>query len=191
MDIGGLHLHRFAPATGAPASGRRPIFRPRSVCASGCLHRRIATGSVFLESRRFIRDDAVPQPDLPDNRLNEGPWRRTARSGWHDAGHLTDAGSLNRDDARFGRVLPDRCRSMAVKRPTGMRITNTMAWPARRLRHGGYDKERALRLRLRCQAEAIANRRDFSIGCDRGFPTARASMPKAVSGTAASWAGPV
>ena len=33
VDIGGRRIHRFAPATGAHESGRRPILRPRSVCA--------------------------------------------------------------------------------------------------------------------------------------------------------------
>ena len=97
---------------------------------------------------------AVPEPDLPDNRLNEG---RVAPDGSFWVGtmqdNLTDEGKpkpMTRDSGAYYRIGADLARETADA--AGIRDHQHDGVAARRpLRHGGHDEERALRLRLRCR----------------------------------------
>ena len=157
-------------------SGRRPIFRPRSVCAQRGgfivgLRRRVC----FWSPGGSFQTIAVPEPDLPDNRLNEG---RVAPDGSFWVGtmqdNLTDDGKaegpMTRDSGAYYRI---GCRSRGeaadaagtTGSPTRWRGCPTAA-SSRRTRR----RTRSMPSTTMPRTMRIANRRDFSIGFDRGLP---------------------
>lgn len=174
VDIGGRRIHRLAPESGAHAVWPTPDF-PTSIgmragggfivglCREVCLWR---PGDAF-------ETFAVPEPDLPDNRLNEGCvapdgsfWVSTMQN------NLNPDGSPREMDRKLGaiyRIDPDGSVSRLTPREYG--ITNTMGWTrdnrflfadtlANEIYAFDYDPA----------ARRIANRRTIVAGFERGLP---------------------
>ena len=174
VDIGGRRIHRFAPASGEHQIWPTPDF-PTSIgmrkdggfivglCREVCLWR---PGEAF-------EPFAIPEPDLPDNRLNEGRvapdgsfWVSTMQNNLNTDGTPRDmdckSGAIYRIDAT-GRV------SQLTQAEYG--ITNTMGWtrgnrflfadtPANEIYSFAYDPE----------TKALSDRRTIVSGFERGLP---------------------
>ncbi len=131
VDIGGRRIHRLEPATGRHETWPTPEF-PTSIglrATSGAvvgLTRRVA---LWHFNGRF-ETLAVPEPDLPDNRLNEGKvgpdgcfWIGTMQNNLADDGSPRD---MTRDSGAIYRVHADgRVQAMTAR---AFGITNTFAW---------------------------------------------------------------
>ncbi len=174
VDIGGRRIHRFAPASGAHQVWPTPDF-PTSIGLR-------ARGGFIVGLRRSVclwtpggpfEALAVPEADLPDNRLNEG---RVAPDGAFWVGtmqdNLTDEGGpkqMNRDSGAYYRVAPDGAVTRLTPRIYG--ITNTMAWlPDGRFVTADTTKNALYAFDYRTDDQTIANRRDFAVGFERGLP---------------------
>ena len=174
VDIGGRRIHRFAPATGAHDEWPTPDF-PTSIGlrAAGGFIVGLRREVCFWSPGGSFQTIAVPEPDLPDNRLNEG---RVAPDGSFWVGtmqdNLTDAGKpkpMTRDLGAYHRIGADLAVKQLTPREYG--ITNTMAWlPDGRFVTADTTRNALYAFDYDAEDHAIANRRDFSIGFDRGLP---------------------
>lgn len=174
VDIVGKRIHRLVPRTGAHTTWPTPDF-PTSIglrsrggfivglCREVCLW---SPGEAF-------QTFAVPEPDLPDNRLNEG---RVAPDGafWVSTmqNNLNPDGSPRGMDRKSGaiyRIDPDGTSRQLTPREYG--ITNTMGWtrdgrflfadtPANEIYAFDHDAASA----------TIGNRRTIVSGFARGLP---------------------
>lgn len=174
VDIVGRRIHRLEPS-----NGRHDVWpTPDFVTSIGMR----TDGGFIVGLRRTVclwrpggafEEFAVPEPDLPDNRLNEGRvapdgafWVSTMQSNLHPDGSPKDmdrnAGAIYRIDAA-GRV--------AQLTPNAYGITNTMAWT----QDGRFFFADTLANELYlfdCDVAtgALANRRTLGAGFPRGFP---------------------
>ncbi len=174
VDIVGRRIHRLEPS-----NGRHDVWpTPDFVTSIGMR----TDGGFIVGLRRTVclwrpggafEEFAVPEPDLPDNRLNEGRvapdgafWVSTMQSNLHPDGSPKDmdrnAGAIYRIDAD-GRV--------AQLTPNAYGITNTMAWT----QDGRFFFADTLANELYlfdCDVAtgALANRRTLGAGFPRGFP---------------------
>ncbi|MDE1992877.1 MAG: SMP-30/gluconolactonase/LRE family protein [Rhizobiaceae bacterium] len=174
VDIGGRRIHRFAPASGEHHVWPTPDF-PTSIgtradggfivgfCREVCLWR---PGEAF----ELL---AIPEPDLPGNRLNEG---RVAPDGsfWVSTmqNNLNTDGSPRDMDRKSGAVYRiDATGTVNQLTPNEYGITNTMGWtrnnrflfadtPANEIYSFAYDPE----------AKMLSDRRTIVSGFDRGLP---------------------
>jgi sugar lactone lactonase YvrE len=174
VDIGGMHVHRFDPASGTHESWPTPEI-PTSIGLR-------ARGGFIVGLRRevcFWRPDggfervAIPEPDLIGNRLNEG---RVAPDGSFWVGtmqdNLTEDGApkaMDRDSGAYFRIGPDLKVAQLTPREYG--ITNTMAWlPDGRFITADTTKNTLYAFDYDAKTSALSNRRVFAAGLDRGLP---------------------
>lgn len=174
VDIGGKRIHRLEVESGAHGSWETPDF-PTSIglCKDGgfivgltrevCLWRR---GGDFVPF-------AIPEPDLPDNRLNEG---RVAPDGsfWVSTmqNNLNRDGSPKEMTSHTGAIYRiDPSGAVSQQTPHVYGITNTMAWTrsgrflfadtlANEIYSFGYD----------AHARRLTDRKTIVTGFDRGLP---------------------
>ena len=99
VDIGGCRIHRFAPANWRAPELADARDRPTSIglrAAGGFIVGLRRSVCSVEAGRRRSMTIAVPEPDLPDNRLNEG---RVAPDGSFWVGTMQD----NHHRRRFSR----------------------------------------------------------------------------------------
>ncbi|MDB5682919.1 MAG: hypothetical protein JWM38_974 [Sphingomonas bacterium] len=112
VDIKGLRIHRFDPATGAAASWPTP-FRIGSIAprGSGGFVGGSERGFVLIDAA-FARFDIVadPEADLPGNRFNDGKLDGAGRfwAGTMDDAEQQATGALYRLDPGLGWTCLDR-----------------------------------------------------------------------------------
>lgn len=174
VDICGRRIHRLEPQGGRHDLWQAPDF-PTSIgmradggfivglCREVCLWTPDGDFETF----------AVPEPDLPDNRLNEGKvapdgsyWVATMQSNLNADGSPKD---MTRSSGAIYRIAPDGSVSRLTAREYG--ISNTMGWTrdgrflfadtlANEIYAFDYDAE----------ARTIGNRRTLVSGFGRGLP---------------------
>lgn len=174
VDIGGKRIHRLDPESGAHAEWPTPDF-PTSIGLRG-------KGGFVVGLRREVclwkpggafDAFAVPEPDLPDNRLNEG---RVAPDGsfWVSTmqDNLNPDGSPRAMDRKSGALYRIGAEGAVTRlTPREYGITNTMGWtrdgrflfadtPANEIYAFDYDDA----------AKTVANRRTIVSGFERGLP---------------------
>src|SRR5688572_9695998 len=174
VDIGGGRIHRLVPSSGVHQIWATPEL-PTSIALR-------AAGGFVVGLRRSVclwkpgtRFDpiAIPEPDLPDNRLNEG---RVAPDGAFWVGtmqdNLTADGApkeMSRASGAYYRIAPDGAVRQLTPRAYG--ITNTMVWlPDGRFITADTTKNALYAFDYRADDQTIANRREFAVGFDRGLP---------------------
>ncbi len=174
VDIGGCRIHRFAPSSGAHQVWPTPgIDTSIGLRASGGFIVGLRRSVCLWKPGGSFDQIAVPEPDVPDNRLNEG---RVAPDGAFWVGtmqdNINDDGSpkeMNRDSGAYYRIAPDGSVKQLTPRTYG--VTNTMVWlPGGRFVTADTTKNALYAYDYRADDQTIANRRDFSIGFDRGLP---------------------
>ncbi|WP_159592594.1 SMP-30/gluconolactonase/LRE family protein [Chelativorans xinjiangense] len=172
VDIVGRRIHRYSP------SAQEHRFWPTPELVSSIGLRRGGGLIVGLRQRvAFWRPGgafetfAVPEPDLPQNRLNEGVvapdgsfWCGTMQN------NVAEDGSPKEMTARTGaiyRITPDGTVTRMTDREFG--ITNTMVWTD----DGRFVTADTLKNRLYqydVLPSGLGPRRDFGQPLDRGLP---------------------
>ena len=140
-----------------------------------------------MEPGRFIQTIAITEPDLPDNRLNEG---RVAPDGSFWVGtmqdNISDAGKpkpMKRDSGAYYRIGSDLAVKQLTPREYG--ITNTMAWlPDGRFVTADTTKNALYAFDYDADDHALRTGATFRSASSRDCRTARASTPRATYGTA-------
>ncbi|HLW91281.1 MAG TPA: SMP-30/gluconolactonase/LRE family protein [Roseiarcus sp.] len=174
VDIGGRRIHRFVPAGRLHDVWPTPDF-PTSIGL------RADGGFIVGLTREVYRWTpggafeplATPEPDLPDNRLNEG---RVAPDGSFWVGtmqnNLTAEGQpkdITRSSGAIYRIAPDGTTKQLTPREIG--IVNTMAWaPGGRFVTADTLANTLYEYDVDLAAAELINRRVFARGPDRGFP---------------------
>lgn len=137
VDIVGKRIHRLLIATGRHESWDTPSFVTSiGLRADGGLIVGLEREVALWEFGGAFRTHAVPEPDLPANRLNEGRvgpdgcyWVGTMASNLHPDGSPRDGGAAA---GRIYRIGPDGIAVAMQSERFG--ITNTLAFtPDRRL----------------------------------------------------------
>jgi sugar lactone lactonase YvrE len=174
VDIVGKHIHRFDPVTQRHDAWHAPDFPTSIALRSG--------GGFIVGLRRdicFWRPGgtfdrvATPEPDLADNRLNEG---RVAPDGsfWvgtmqNNLTPLGDPAPIDRDVGAYYRI--DNELAICRLTPAEYGITNTMAWlPDGRFVTADTTKNVLYAFDYAPAGDRITNRRIFAEGFDRGLP---------------------
>jgi len=172
VDIGGKRIHRLRLAERRHEAWPTPDF-PTSIGlrtdggAIVGLRDRVALWDYGGEFRTL----AIIEPDLPDNRLNEGRvgpdgafWVGTMQNNLHPDGAPK---SMTRDSGAIYRIDVDGRVSQLTPREFG--ITNTMAWTddARFLT---ADTTRNAIYAYDLRAGVLSNKRVFAPPLDRGAP---------------------
>lgn len=174
VDIVGKRINRLEPAGGRHDSWPTPDF------ATSIGMR--ADGGFIVGLRRTVclwtpdggfEEFAVPEPDLPDNRLNEGRvardgsfWVSTMQSNLHADGSPKD---MDRNSGAIYRIDPNG--QVLQLTPNEYGITNTMSWTrddrfffadtlANEIYVFDFDQGR----------QWIGNRRTIAAGFERGLP---------------------
>jgi sugar lactone lactonase YvrE len=174
VDIVGKRIHRLEPANGRHDTWPTPDF----VTSIGLR----ADGGFIVGLRRTVclwtpggafEEFAVPEPDLPENRLNEGRvapdgsfWVATMQSNLHPDGSPKD---MDRNSGAIYRIAPEGQVSQLT--PNDYGITNTMGWTrdnrfffadtlANEIYLFDYDQA----------TQRIGNRRTIVAGFGRGLP---------------------
>ena len=172
VDIGGKRIHRLPLGEGNHEVWPTPDF-PTSIglrADGGALiglHDRVALWDYDGEFRTL----AVVEPDLPDNRLNEGRvgpdgafWVGTMQNNLHPDGSPKE---MNRNSGAIYRVARDGRVERLTPREFG--IANTMAWTA----DGRFltaDTTRNEIYAYDFRDGALASKRLFAPPLDRGAP---------------------
>lgn len=174
VDIGGKRIHRLEVAGGRHDLWPTPDFVTSiGMRAGGGFIVGLTREVCFWEPDGAFRTFAVPEPDLPDNRLNEGRvapdgsfWVATMQT------NLNADGSPREMDRNVGAIYRiDADGSIKQLTPAIYGITNTMGWTrddrfffADTIANEIYlfDHDPA--------ARSLANRRTIVQGFDRGLP---------------------
>ena len=174
VDIGGKRIHRLEVKTGRHNTWPTPDF-PTSIgmCKNGGFIVGLAREVCFWRPGEKFETFAVPEPDMPDNRLNEG---RVAPDGsfWVSTmqNNLNQDGTPKDMTANTGAVYRiDASGTIMRLTPNEYGITNTMGWTrdnrflfadtlANEIYSFAYDPA----------TKAIANRRTIVSGFERGLP---------------------
>lgn len=174
VDIGGKRIHRLKVATARHDTWPTPDF-PTSIGIrrAGGFIVGLAREICFWRPGEAFEILAVPEPDMPDNRLNEG---RVAPDGsfWVSTmqNNLNPDGAPKHMDANTGAVYRiDPSGTITRLTPNEYGITNTMGWTrnnrflfadtlANEIYSFAYDPE----------AKVISDRRTIVSGFDRGLP---------------------
>jgi sugar lactone lactonase YvrE len=174
VDIVGKRIHRYAPATHRHETWPTPDF-PTSIglrADGGFIVGLTREVRLWTPSGRFELL-ATPEPDLPDNRLNEG---RVAPDGSFWVGtmqnNLTAEGQpkdITRSSGAIYRVAADGSTMQLTPREFG--IANTMLW----LANGRFVTADTLvnalyEYNIDRSTGLLVNRRIFAQGPDRGLP---------------------
>ncbi len=172
VDIGGKRIHRFLLGERRHQVWPAPDF-PTSIGLR-------ADGGAILGLRDRValwdyggefRTLAIVEPDLPDNRLNEGRvgpdgafWVGTMQNNLHPDGSPKE---MTRDSGAIYRV--DRDGNVSRLTPREFGVTNTMAWTG----DGHFLTADTMRNEIYaydyCDG-ALANKRVFAPALDRGAP---------------------
>jgi sugar lactone lactonase YvrE len=174
VDIVGRRIHRYAPGDGGHDVWPTPEF-PTSIglrADGGFVVGLTRDVCLWTPSNGFERL-ATPEPDLPDNRLNEG---RVAPDGSFWVGtmqnNLTVDGQpkdITRSSGAIYRVEPDGAVRQLTPRDFG--IANTMIWlPGRRFVTADTLANTLFEYRIGSGEDGLAERRIFARGPDRGLP---------------------
>jgi len=174
VDIGGKRIHRLEVETGRHDTWPTPDF-PTSIAMrkNGGFILGLAREVCFWQPDETFRVFAIPEPDRPENRLNEGRvavdgsfWVSTMQNNLHADGTpkemTADTGAIYRIDpsGEINRMTPNEYG-----------IANTMAWTrdhrflfadtlANEIYSFAYDPE----------TKAISNRCTIVGGFERGLP---------------------
>jgi sugar lactone lactonase YvrE len=191
VDIGGKRIHRLFLNDHRRELWPTPDF-PTSIglrADGGAivgLRDRVSLWDYGDEFRTLV----VVEPDLPDNRLNEGRvgpdgafWVGTMQNNLQPDGSPKE---MTRDSGALYRVEPDGEVIQLTPREFG--IANTMAWTA----DGRFltaDTARNMIYTYDLVGGALKNKHALAAKVDRGVPTALASILTDVSGTVGSAAG--
>ena len=158
----------FFSARSVTRSGRRQTFRPPSGCAQ--TEARFSDFAIADYGGDF-RTFAVVEPDLPDNRLNEGRvgpdgafWVGTMQNNLHPDGSPK---AMSRSSGAIYRVDHDGYVSQLTPREFG--ITNTMAWTTDGRFLTADTKLNEIYAYDLC-AGVLSNKRVFGPPLDRGAP---------------------
>jgi sugar lactone lactonase YvrE len=173
VDIVGRRIHRLDPATGRHETWPTPDF-PTSIGlrARGGFVVGLTREVCLWQPGGMFEPFAVPEPDIPDNRLNEG---RVAPDGSFWVGtmqnNLTVDGqpkAMDRNSGALYRIAPSGEVSRLT--PADIGIANTMAW----LEDGRFLSADSLANRIHAYdvgpAGGLTNRRVFAAGQERGVP---------------------
>lgn len=174
VDIGGKRIHRLEVGSGAHETWETPDF-PTSIglCKDdGFIVGLTREVCLWRPGEDFVTF-AVPEPALPDNRLNEG---RVAPDGsfWVSTmqNNLNDDGSPKEMDSHTGAVYRiDPSGAISQQTPHVYGITNTMAWTrsgrflfadtlANEIYSFGYD----------ARTRRLTDRKTIVSGFERGLP---------------------
>jgi sugar lactone lactonase YvrE len=174
VDIGRCRIQRFDPVSGVHQTWRAPeIVTSIGLRAAGGFVVGMRHSVSVWEPGGSFEAIAIPEPDLPDNRLNEG---RVAPDGAFWVGtmqdNIGDDGSpkeMNRDSGAYYRIAPDGTVAQLTPRTYG--ITNTMVW----LPNGSFvaadtTKNALYVFDYDAGEQTISDRRDFMVGFPRGYP---------------------
>lgn len=174
VDIAGRRIHRMRPSDGAHRVWRAPDF-PTSIGlrtdggAVVGLTDRVALWNYGNDFTTL----ALPEPDLPDNRLNEG---RVAPDGSFWVGTMqnnltADGRPKDMDRASGGLYRIDGDGGVTRLAPEAYGITNTMAWTD----DGRFITADTLENRLyvydmAADGMSLSGRKPFAEPLDRGLP---------------------
>jgi sugar lactone lactonase YvrE len=174
VDIVGRRIHRLDPESGAHQTWPTPDLPTSIGLREG--------GGFIVGLRREVklwapgRDFetlATPEPDLPDNRLNEGAvapdgsfWVGTMQN------NIADDGSPKEMTANTGaiyRISPDGVVTQLTRRDFG--ITNTMVWTDDgRFVTADTVKNRLYQFKYDRAAVKIFDQSEFNVSLGRGAP---------------------
>lgn len=174
VDLVGCRIHRLTLRDGAhevwPTGSELATsigLRQDGGAVVGLTHR-VALWDFVGEFRTL----AVPEPDLPDNRLNEGVvapdgsfWVGTMEN---NVGEDGEAKAMSGRSGAVYRVSPDG--SVARLTPADYGITNTMAWTDGRFLLADTLANTIYTFDHDSAAAALTNRRIFASGFSRGLP---------------------
>ena len=174
VDIVGRAIRRYDPATGDEQRWDVPEF-PTSIGL------RTDGGAILGLTRRVVLWDfdnrfetfAIPEPDLPENRLNEGRvapdgsfWVGTMQSNLMPDGSPT---AQTRKGGRYYRI--DAAGSVSLLSDDLYGITNTMIWlPDGRFVTADTPDNALYAYDIGSSGRSLINRRAFSTPFDRGLP---------------------
>lgn len=174
VDIAGRRIHRLRPSDGAHRVWRAPDF-PTSIGL-----RTDGDAIVGLTDRVVLWDFgddfttlAVPEPDLPDNRLNEG---RVAPDGSFWVGTMqnnltADGRPKDMDRASGGLYRIDGDGAVTRLAPEAYGITNTMAWTDDgRFITADTVENRLYVYTVAADGMSLSDRTPFAKPLDRGLP---------------------
>ena len=172
VDICGRRIHRLSLLNDRHEVWSTPAF-PTSIGLrrdGGAIVGLLKQVTLWDYGERFA-PLATIEPDLPDNRLNEGCvapdgsfWVGTMQNNLTDAG---DPKPITRSSGALWRVAPDGAVSRLT--PSDCGIANTLAW----MRDGRVLSADTLAntiYQFEGGPEGLKHRRVFSSGLERGFP---------------------
>ncbi len=174
VDIGSKRIQRLVPETGAHAVWDTPDF-PTSIGLR-------KDGGFIVGLRREVclwrpggafETFAVPEPDLPDNRLNEGCvapdgsfWVATMQNNLNSDGSPR---AMDRKSGAIYRIAPEGTVTQLTPREYG--ITNTMAWTSDdRFFFADTPANEIYLFDCDPASGALTNRRTIVAGFERGLP---------------------
>jgi sugar lactone lactonase YvrE len=174
VDIGGRRIHRLEVAGGRHDVWQTPDF-PTSIGmrSNGGFIVGLAHEVCLWKPDGKFETFAVPEPDRPGNRLNEG---RVAPDGsfWVSTmqNNLNPDGSPKDMDAHVGAVYRiDPSGAVAQLTPNAYGITNTMAWTSsNRFLFADTLANEIYAFDYDPTAKTIANRQTIVCGFERGLP---------------------
>lgn len=174
VDIGGRRIHRLDPATGRHEIWPTPEM-PTSIGLrdDGGAIVGLTTRVALWDWGGAFRTLAIPEPDLPDNRLNEG---RVAPDGSFWIGtmqnNLNFDGSPREMDRNSGAIYRIDARGECIQlTPREYGISNTMAWTDDgRFLFADTPKDTIYQFDLATDRRTLSNRRVFVGPIERGLP---------------------
>lgn len=188
VDIPGRRIHRLRPSDGAHRVWRAPDF-PTSIGlrtdggAVVGLTNRVALWNYGNDFTTL----ALPEPDLPDNRLNEG---RVAPDGSFWVGTMqnnltADGRPKDMDRASGGLYRIDGDGGVTRLAPEAYGITNTMAWTDDgRFITADTVENRFYVYDMAADGMSLSGRKPFAEPLDRGLPDGSCLDAQDISGTA-------
>ena len=174
VDIGGRRIHRHCLATARHETWPTPEI-PTSIGlrSDGGAIVGLMTRVALWDWGGEFRTLAVPEPDLPDNRLNEGRvapdgsfWIGTMQNNLNADGSPRD---MNRDSGAIYRIDGGgECRRLT---PREYGISNTMAWTDDgRFLFADTLKNTIYQFDVAADGRSIQRRRDYFGPYERGLP---------------------
>jgi len=174
VDIGGKRIHRMEVKTARHDTWPTPDF-PTSIgmCREGGFIVGLAREVCLWRPGGRFEVFAVPEPDIPDNRLNEG---RVAPDGsfWVSTmqNNLNPDGTSKHMDASTGAVYRiDPSGTITQLTPNEYGITNTMGWTRNnRFLFADTLANEIYSFAYAPETKTISNRHTIVSGFERGLP---------------------
>ncbi len=174
VDIGGRRIHRYELATGRHELWSTPEF-PTSIGlrSDGGAIVGLTTRVALWDWGGEFRTLAVPEPDLADNRLNEGRvapdgsfWVATMQDNLNDDGSPRE---MNRNSGAVYRI--DANGECTALTPREYGVGNTMAWTDDgRFLFADTIKDTIYQFDLGGDGRTLSDRRAFAGPLGRGLP---------------------